>query len=528
MDNIKKPKLTVSRKLSLKRNPLTSSIQRKRKQRSEILRRTSVDISKHDQDIACELPVTKTSLISISTLDKGYQMDQKMTNTSQNLLSPVQEESFKGNFASSPNREQHQDVRILMKDMNIRLNPISLFPYTNKSDRKKKKSAEEEINEWESLFDPQFTFGSFHQGIFNSTGIAFTSTDDYFYKGKWPLAYEDMIGMIPSTTKITTHEKEDSHGPIHGQSNLNLFLFSHASDPILPDITQLEKMMMNKETYLDSTSRNKEENNTKERHNQNCLSPSAETSSYNKNKNSKDELQLWNERLELLNTIRNQVFCEKWNGTVQKRQTHSNRKGFTTAKFQQQLKQKAEKMRHEILMESHNDKKRQLSILIRNNNNLCDKRVHHRTDYNEQKSIKLSSSFMFEQVSSIKLDNECKKIAFNVPEEDIEQSKLKEENQFFEMSRKRSRPTFLLFVCGFLFPPLWIMNALYVPHSSKERSLDSKRIDRKWQRYSRNAFIVFFIFAILIILLIVVFKPALIGFRKMNEKVNQEGKIVFD
>ncbi|KAI8074994.1 hypothetical protein BC940DRAFT_328598 [Gongronella butleri] len=85
-------------------------------------------------------------------------------------------------------------------------------------------------------------------------------------------------------------------------------------------------------------------------------------------------------------------------------------------------------------------------------------------------------------------------------------------------ARKRSltkcRLSFLYFVCGFLFPPLWIIGAMYTPPDKRRQSPSGRRIDRMWKRCSRMALVSFSLGMVIILIAVLAFKPEALGWRK--------------
>ncbi|KAI8137019.1 hypothetical protein BJV82DRAFT_675276 [Fennellomyces sp. T-0311] len=76
------------------------------------------------------------------------------------------------------------------------------------------------------------------------------------------------------------------------------------------------------------------------------------------------------------------------------------------------------------------------------------------------------------------------------------------------------RRSFLYFAFGFLFPPLWIVGALYVPPQRQHPG--SQTVDLLWKRRSRNAFFIFIVTVLVILILTLVLRPASIGWRTSN------------
>ncbi|KAI8072942.1 hypothetical protein BC940DRAFT_344288 [Gongronella butleri] len=93
-----------------------------------------------------------------------------------------------------------------------------------------------------------------------------------------------------------------------------------------------------------------------------------------------------------------------------------------------------------------------------------------------------------------------------------------------EMDKKRRdpvkyRPSFLYFVFGFLFPPVWIMGALYRTKAEE----DMAKADFLWKRRSRNAFLLFLVFLFILILCILILKPEALGWRFSTHNPGGQG-----
>lgn len=91
-------------------------------------------------------------------------------------------------------------------------------------------------------------------------------------------------------------------------------------------------------------------------------------------------------------------------------------------------------------------------------------------------------------------------------------------------SRIHYRASFLFFALGFVFPPMWIIGSLYVP--PKSRPSYSHRVDVKWKRRSRYAFLIFIISLSIIFILELAFNPAFIGWRHSNRQESEENPVI--
>ncbi|KAG2211261.1 hypothetical protein INT47_006381 [Mucor saturninus] len=76
------------------------------------------------------------------------------------------------------------------------------------------------------------------------------------------------------------------------------------------------------------------------------------------------------------------------------------------------------------------------------------------------------------------------------------------------------RRSFLCFLLGFLFPPLWLLGAFYFSSQANRQSSASRRIDRIWRRRSRIAFGIFIISLMIVLVVVFVLNPDSIGWRQ--------------
>ncbi|KAI9362772.1 hypothetical protein BD770DRAFT_407851 [Pilaira anomala] len=79
------------------------------------------------------------------------------------------------------------------------------------------------------------------------------------------------------------------------------------------------------------------------------------------------------------------------------------------------------------------------------------------------------------------------------------------------------RRSFLCFLFGFLFPPLWLFGAFYCSGYADQQTSASRRIDRVWRRRSRIAFGIFTIILMIILVIVFVLNPQSIGWRQSKE-----------
>lgn len=76
------------------------------------------------------------------------------------------------------------------------------------------------------------------------------------------------------------------------------------------------------------------------------------------------------------------------------------------------------------------------------------------------------------------------------------------------------RRSFLCFLFGFVFPPLWLFGAFYLSSHANRQTSASRRIDRIWRRRSRIAFGIFIISLMIVSVVVFVLSPESIGWRQ--------------
>ncbi|KAI8365981.1 uncharacterized protein BYT42DRAFT_148827 [Radiomyces spectabilis] len=79
-----------------------------------------------------------------------------------------------------------------------------------------------------------------------------------------------------------------------------------------------------------------------------------------------------------------------------------------------------------------------------------------------------------------------------------------------------ARSSFLLFVLGFMFPPCWILGALYIGPSQRSLSPSGRQADLMWRRRSRIVLAIFLLLTSLVLILLMAFKPEAIGWRQID------------
>jgi hypothetical protein len=446
-----RPKSTRGRN---RRNPLTFSMRQKKKERSEIRKNAAPTI----------LPPNLEDSAEDTTPDQS----ENHTHAETEIVSLAEEKTAQlSPVIAKATTSSDQNKKNLASDTLDIYDPARIFPYTNKRDGVTQKTIAEESKQWESLFDPQHSFGSFQHAIAKPV-----ASYQYFYKGKWPLDTKDIMGMVP---------------PNGNADRTTKFLFPSAPDPTLPDLEQLEQ-------YINAPLRQEEEPISMESSmaslGQIEILPCASLSSFPKYKiaAAKNDQSLWKDRLELLNTIQQQGFREEWNGT---------QNAYSLSKTAR-LKRKAEKLKREASVHSHTT----------------------RADYKSH-LVNIEPDIMFqeeEQSSLASLEDET----YDINEKEDMEKQIKEKPEL----KRRTRLSFLLFVFGFAFPPLWVIGALYTP--TMPRTSFCQKVDQKWRRCSRQALFVFMILVAAVVVLVLALKPQAVGLRNSNEEGYKEERVVFD
>ncbi|KAK4512361.1 Translationally-controlled tumor protein [Mucor velutinosus] len=512
-----KQKSTNNQSRFLNRNPLSFSMRQKKKERSEVRNNASYNASSpalpaHEE---CPSPI---------------QCEYTVSNES---LSPVMEETATHQSLAT---QKPAAIPATPKQPPKRLDSAAIFPYSNKPHETRKKTIAEESKQWESLFDPQHTFGSFQTSIAKPV-----SSQHYFYKGKWPLDQEDILGMIPKPKKTLHQQNSATTTPnlsiVDGDgASTAAFAFPTVPSPTLPNKKQLE---LHINPVLQDNENDIFDDSFPKSGSQIEILPCPSLTQFPKYKKTENEV-LWKDRLELLKKIQHQGFREDLNGTLSIGNQES-----AAVRLQRQIKRKAEKIMRETLVYSNTEEdedndenehncnianaaeKGTLLVAVEPDTMLVDFSTLHTKE--EQDTVSSLHSIQPYESSLVSLDDEWENISFKPPcsvkDVDIENQASKQD--LADIKRK-NRPTFLLFAYGFLFPPLWIIGALYSPSRSLQRTASSKKIDQKWKNYSRNAFFVFIVIVATIIVLILVLKPQTVGFRSSGDQIYPEERIVFD
>ncbi|KAK4517146.1 AP-3 complex subunit delta [Mucor velutinosus] len=80
------------------------------------------------------------------------------------------------------------------------------------------------------------------------------------------------------------------------------------------------------------------------------------------------------------------------------------------------------------------------------------------------------------------------------------------------------RRSFICFMLGFIFPPLWLWGAFYISSYAQRQTSASNRIDHIWRRRSRIAFGIFTVALMIILVVVFVLKPEAVGWRQSKQQ----------
>ncbi|KAI9280100.1 hypothetical protein BY458DRAFT_553508 [Sporodiniella umbellata] len=357
----------------------------------------------------------------------------------------------------------------------ICIDPIVVFPHTNKPKGSRLSARRKEREQWDRFFDPQHTFENFtHQ-------VTKPAISSYYYKGKWPLNPEDIVGLAPKQTKkLSKQANTDDGASIASAIEEDVYLMPAVPNPTLPNMKHLIRMGNIKDAEEEEKTKVRGLSRQQGSMRQVDIIPCPMKASYN----SKADEAMWQERLGLFNAIQHLVFSEIQDGT------HGNQhEKSKTARIQRQIKDKAEK----IKKEAHVDKK-----------------------YNDSRETVVDEEIKDMHVKEITIDFQ----GFKEKHATIDAVEAQQD-------RPSSRQSFYLFAFGFVLPPLWLLNFSLGFRASNNQTEASKGIDKKWRKYSRNAFcIVFCTFAVTAVI-IIVSRPGTVGFRQ-NKGFIQENVVLFD
>ncbi|RCH86488.1 hypothetical protein CU097_007118 [Rhizopus azygosporus] len=363
-----------------------------------------------------------------------------------------------------------------VKEEKIVLDPAIVFPYSNNGTRAT--TIKEESEQWESLFDPQYTFGPFMNSVMKP------STTDYYYKGKWPLNQADIMGMAPKQMKKTKQNSDDGESVSPTDES---YLFSMVPDPLLPDLEQLKLLLTDMDDHDEDTRSDGESTAGSVR--QIGFLPSSSISLHTRRA---EEDASWEKRLNLLDTIQQAVFNEDLNGTRE-----NPFQGSRAARIQRSIRDKAERIKKEAWVDVKNDSRENMA----------------EEGTKEDKESKEKDLKFLSRISGLLGGYQEK--AFDYEEE-------------LQECKQKNRYSFLYFALGFLFPPLWILGATYSPKASQQQTEASKDIDKKWKKYSRNALFIFLLITVVTVIIVVIAEPASFGFREtMGDQVHED-IVIFD
>ncbi|KAI8971525.1 hypothetical protein BDF20DRAFT_989827 [Mycotypha africana] len=424
--------------------------------------------------------------------------------------------------------------------------PTIIFPYTNNPCLQKMKekfsstTVAEKHKQWESIFNPQYSFGSFEQGIPRPK-----PTYEFFYKGQWPLAQEDIVGTAPitkssrndsatkqtvlieqlqklessslnTTISTTASASKDSKSIGITTDNNNddkpqQLLLTPVPDPQLPNLKHLQhninrgysKGIHYIKRYPQNNIKNDYSNGAQVENGSKCqvargLSDEGVTYYDASELTIAEEEKLWKERLEILKTLQYECFNNKWNGT----EYNPLQSVSMTTRIQRRLKNHALKLKQQaIFIDTDPIVNNQSTKLTEVKENLARSNVITLDDQLENVSSKLSTG-------SPKL---------------------------------RTRLSFLFFVLGFLFPPTWILGAFYTPKYTSATAAAAaamtaeklaiieedyhRKIDYRWKKYSKNALAIFLFILTIALVLTLAFNPDYLGYRS-SKKHGYRGELV--
>ncbi|CAO3593672.1 unnamed protein product [Absidia cylindrospora] len=95
-------------------------------------------------------------------------------------------------------------------------------------------------------------------------------------------------------------------------------------------------------------------------------------------------------------------------------------------------------------------------------------------------------------------------------------------------NERRYRTSFLYFVFGFLFPPVWVIGALYTPpdHQQAYQSSHGRRIDLMWKRACRMAFALFTFGLLVMVVIVLALNPGALGWRTSRTDLNSAQQFI--
>ncbi|ORZ06195.1 hypothetical protein BCR42DRAFT_473635 [Absidia repens] len=95
-------------------------------------------------------------------------------------------------------------------------------------------------------------------------------------------------------------------------------------------------------------------------------------------------------------------------------------------------------------------------------------------------------------------------------------------------NERRYRTSFLYFVFGFVFPPVWVIGALYTPPDNQQsyQSSHGRRIDLMWKRACRLAFALFTFGLLVMVVIILALNPGALGWRTSRTDLNSAQQFI--
>ncbi|CAO3693891.1 unnamed protein product [Rhizopus stolonifer] len=329
-----------------------------------------------------------------------------------------------------------------------------VFFYSKRPNGTKFTATLEESHLWESFFDPQHTFGPFN------SEISKPKTVEYYFKGRWPLDYEDVMGVAPNHLRKSLARQSLSDGAsIMSAVEDDAFLFSAVPNPTPPNMKHLRLL-----AHIEDDDIENDKGDMVQVEIAPCPSISLET------KDKHNEM-LLKERQALFDMIQNSGFKEELDGTCFVRT-----KGRKASRIQRQLKADKNETIVDMPGEELQDVKQPLSV-----------------------TPSVTSFLEF-------------------------QEKVVDKQQTNTMP---CRKPLVCFILGFLFPPMWILGFTFIPKFSVNQTEANRDSEKKWSKYSRNAFCIFICLAVASAITIMVIRPQSIGFRRVETQDSKEGIVVF-
>ncbi|KAG1470849.1 hypothetical protein G6F56_002451 [Rhizopus delemar] len=127
--------------------------------------------------------------------------------------------------------------------------------------------------------------------------------------------------------------------------------------------------------------------------------------------------------------------------------------------------------------------------------------------------ISMKAHRLCQEAGVVNDDVESKASTTSVFGGDEEKELHSEEEVEVKKGIKNCRRSFLLFLFGFIFPPLWLLGGIYFASYEKNQTSANRRLDSKWRRRSRVSFGVFIIALLIVCVTVFVINPSSVGFR---------------